>query len=253
MDEIEQGRRFLKAWRWREARALETDQKRGIPHPPLQKPVPEGAQLVELVDPERFSFSGPSVVEAIARRRSHRSFSQEPLTLEEVSFLLWATQGVQRIVREGIASLRTVPSAGARHPFETYLAVLRVQGLKPGLYRYLPLDHKLVFLRAEEGLEDKISEACLGQRFVGEAAVVWAWVAVPYRTEWRYSVFSHKVIAIDAGHVCQNLYLACEVVGAGTCGVGAYDQAKADALFGLDGNEEFVVYLAPVGKLPQSP
>ncbi len=249
MNEIEQGRRFLQAWRWEQARTFQTDQMKGVPHPPLQKPVAEGTPLVELVPPEQFSFAGPSVVEAIARRRSRRAYAPHPLRLEELSFLLWATQGVQRILRDGVASLRTVPSAGARHPFETYLVVLRVEGLEVGIYRYLPLDHKLAFLGVREHLADRVVEACLGQKFVGEAAVVFAWAAIPYRTEWRYSVLSHKVIAIDAGHICQNLYLACEAIDAGTCGVAAYDQAKADALFGLDGQEEFVVYFAPVGKL----
>jgi len=154
------------------------------------------------------------------------------------------------VVRDGVATLRTVPSAGARHPFETYLSVHRVVELVPGLYRYLPLDHKLVLLWEDQGLPAKIVDAALGQKFVGEAAVVFIWAAVPYRTEWRYSIRSHKVIAIDVGHICQNLYLACEAIGAGTCAVGAYSQAAMDGLLGVDGEEEFTVYLAPVGKIP---
>jgi len=71
---------------------------------------------------------------------------------------------------------------------------------------------------------------------------------VPYRAEWRDHVPSHKVIAIDAGHVCQNLYLACEALGLATCTVAAYDQRKMDALLEVDGEEEFTVYLAPVGR-----
>ena len=69
------------------------------------------------------------------------------------------------------------------------------------------------------------------------------------RTEWRYAEASYKVIALDAGHVCQNLYLACEAIGAGTCAIAAYNQALADELLGIDGDEEFTVYLAPVGKI----
>jgi SagB-type dehydrogenase family enzyme len=70
--------------------------------------------------------------------------------------------------------------------------------------------------------------------------------------EWRYDVAAHKVIALDAGHVCQNLYLACEAVDAGTCAIGAYDQEELDDLLGVDGIEEFAIYLAPVGKVPRS-
>jgi len=245
---IEEGRGWLRAEEW--DREIETDQRKGLPHPPLQKPPPAGAVLVDLVPPEEISLGEIPLREAIARRRSRRKFSQGPLTLEELSFLLWAIQGVQRVIGDGVATLRTVPSAGARHPFETYLSVHRVEGLAPGLYRYLPLDHKLVLLREDASLSGKITEAALGQKFVGEAAAVFIWVAVPYRTEWRYSIRSHKVIAVDAGHICQNLYLACEAIGAGTCAVGAYSHAAMDGLLGVDGEDEFTVYLAPVGKLP---
>ncbi len=249
MDAIERGRRLLKATSWEKARETETDQKKGVAHPPLQKPTPEDAPLVDLPDPTTVQVGETSVFEAISSRRSHRRFNLSPLTLNELTFLLWATQGVQRVVRDGVASLRTVPSAGARHPFETYLVVNRVSGLEPGLYRYLPLDHKLCFLRSDSEFPAKVTEACLGQEFVGQASVVFAWTVIPYRTEWRYSVFSHKVIAMDAGHVCQNLYLACEAIGAGTCGIGAYHQHKMDALLGVDGEDEFTIYLAPVGKI----
>lgn len=249
MDSIESGRRLLKATSWEKAQEIETDQKKGVQHPPLQKPAPEGAPMSELPDPKAVQVGKVSVFEAIASRRSHRRFTSSPLTLDELAFLLWATQGVQRVVRDGVASLRTVPSAGARHPFETYLIVNRVTDLEPGLYRYLSLDHKLCFLRSDPEFPAKVTEGCLGQEFVGQAAVVFAWAAVPYRTEWRYSVFSHKVIAMDAGHMCQNLYLACEAIGAGTCGIGAYHQHKMDALLEVDGEDEFTIYVAPVGKV----
>lgn len=251
MDSVKDGRKFLKAWSWEKAREIETDQKKGVAPPPLQKPVPPGSLLIELPDLKTLKIPDVSLVQAIASRRSRRSFTSEPLSLEELAFLLWATQGVTRIIRDGTATLRTVPSAGARHPFETYLLVNRVLGLEPGVFRYLPLDHALVFLRSNSELPAKIVEGCLGQEFVGQAAVVFVWTVIPYRTEWRYSIFSHKVIAIDVGHVCQNLYLACEAIGAGTCGVAAYHQEKMDALLGVDGEEEFAIYLAPVGKVPR--
>jgi len=72
---------------------------------------------------------------------------------------------------------------------------------------------------------------------------------VPYRMEWRYGLAAHKIIALDAGHVCQNLYLACEAIGADTWAVGAYHQQLMDRLVRVDGADEFVVYLAPVGKV----
>lgn len=90
--------------------------------------------------------------------------------------------------------------------------------------------------------------ACNDQEFVGQSAVVFVWSCVPYRAEWRYHLRSHKAMLLDAGHICQNLYLACEAIGAGTCAVAAYGQRAIDELIGLDGQDEFVVYLSPVGR-----
>jgi SagB-type dehydrogenase family enzyme len=128
---------------------------------------------------------------------------------------------------------------------------LQTEGLTPGVYRYLPTKHQLAEEFLDLELASKIVPACLGQEFVGRAAVVFTWAAIPYRMEWRYGPLSVKVIAMDAGHVCQNLYLACEAVSCGTCAIGAYDQEGIDRLLGLDGNDEFVIYLAPVGKVSE--
>ena len=141
-----------------------------------------------------------------------------------------------------------MPSGGARHPFETYLLVNRVTGLAPGLYRYLPMEHKIYLLSAEADLVERVHEAARGQ-YIRDCAVVFIWTVLPYRTEWRYSVVSHKIIAQDSGHLCQNLYLASEAIGAGACAIGAYDQEKIDPILGVDGEEEFTIYLAPVGKI----
>jgi SagB-type dehydrogenase family enzyme len=184
----------------------------------------------------------------MARRQSHRHFVHAPLGIDEFAFLLWATQGVRARLHEA-AVLRTVPSAGCRHPFETYLAVLNVAGLAPGIYRYLPLDHALVLEQSPDYLPVRISAAVRGQQFAAQAAVTFIWTAIPARTEWRYAEASCKVIALDAGHLCQNLYLACEAIGAGTCAIAAYNQQLCDELVRVDGSEEFVVYLAPVGKV----
>jgi len=171
------------------------------------------------------------------------------LTLEELSFLLWATQGVVGIAAGGHTAWRTVPSAGSRHPFETYLFINRVQQVGQGLYRYLPFEHQLCFLRAEPQMGRAIGTGCNGQTFAGTAAVTFIWTAIPYRTEWRYGPISPKLIALDAGHLCQNLYLAAEAIGGGACAIAAYQQAALDAVLGVDGVEEFTVYVAPVGKI----
>jgi SagB-type dehydrogenase family enzyme len=188
------------------------------------------------------------LLSAIANRRSRREFGKTPLTLEELSFLLWATQGVREHSAGGHV-LRTVPSAGNRHALEPYLCVLNVRSLDRGFYRYLPLEHQLVVEYRDEMAAGKIARAALGQSWMATGAAVFIWSAIPYRTEWRYGLAAHKVILLDAGHACQNLYLACEQIGAGTCAVAAYDQDLIDQLLKLDGKDEFVIYMAAVGKV----
>ncbi|MBM3127610.1 MAG: SagB/ThcOx family dehydrogenase [Chloroflexi bacterium] len=247
MDDITSGREFLKSSRWVELRGAPTDQKRKLPFPPLQKPCPADAQLIDLVAPKDFTVGKIPLSDAISRRISHRKFMDGFLSLEELSFLLWASQGVKEIVRDGYATRRNVPSGGARHPFETYLCVQRVQGLTPGLYRYLAIEHKLILQNDDPAMYRKVNDATENQNFGG--AVIFIWTTIPYRTEWRYSFVAHKLILLDAGHVCQNLYLACEAIGCGTCAIGAYNQEKMDAVLGVDGKDELTVYCAPVGKI----
>jgi SagB-type dehydrogenase family enzyme len=243
-------REFLKSDRWDEWREGETDQRKGLTPLPAEKPYPEGALLIDLVAPENLALGEMPLVEAIRRRRSRRRFTGAPLTLDELSFLLWATQGVSKVFDGNAGSLRTVPSGGARHPFETYLFVNHVEGLESGLYRYLPIEHKLILLDQRAGLVDEVNEGADGQ-YVHDSAVVFIWTVLPYRTEWRYTFLSPKLIAQDSGHLCQNLYLASEAIGAGTCAIGAYNQVKMDAALGVDGQDEFTVYVAPVGKIEQ--
>lgn len=248
----ESGRFFLSDRIREEVNFWVTPQSQGAPPPELQKPVPPGSTLIPLPDRASWSIAPCDLVHAIAHRESRRRFSQTPLALDELAFLLWASQGVRKELHPA-AVLRTVPSAGCRHPFETYLAVQRVTGLVPGIYRYLPLQHALVRVGEPDDLPARLSAACHGQGFVGQSAVTFIWTVIPARTEWRYAEASYKVIAIDAGHVCQNLYLACEAIGAGTCAVAAYRQALVDELVGADGEEEFGMYLAPVGKVVAVP
>lgn len=225
-----------------------TDQSRGIAAPPLEKPVPDGARCIDLVPAQELhDFSVTDVFTAIASRKSRRVFSPDPLTLEELSFLLWATQGIRKIAAPGTA-FRVVPSAGCRHALETYLCVFSVTGLEEGIYRYLPLEHQLLQVSQPANLSVRISEAALGQDFAGKSAVTFIWTAVPYRMEWRYDIAAHKVIALDAGHCCQNLYISCEAIHGATCAIAAYHQELMDDLLGVDGEEEFTIYLAPVGK-----
>ena len=241
-------RDFLKGDLWEAWENLDTDQQLGIPRPVVEEPAPEGSQRYALVSPEEFSVGNMTVMEAIQNRRSQRDYTGEPISLEELAFILWATQGVSRILGGGQTVLRTVPSAGARHPFETYLLINQVADLRPGLYRYLSVSHELCFLDDQEDLGERAYGASFDQ-YVRECAVVLIWAAIPYRTEWRYGPLALKMIAIEAGHVCQNLYMACEALGLGACAIGAYRQAEMDELIGVDGKDIFSIYLATVGRV----
>jgi SagB-type dehydrogenase family enzyme len=240
--------RVLKADGWVLLRQTKSDKQLRVAYPALEEPYPPEAQLLELPPPESFRVGGMSVREAIRARQSRRQFTDAPLSREELAFLCWATQGVRSVAPSGVATLRTVPSGGARHPFETYLVVRNVVDLTPGLYRYLALAHQLCLLRAGDFTPEAVA-ACAGQRMVAGCAVLFCWAAVPYRAEWRYPIVATKLIAQDSGHVCGQLYLACESIGCGTCAVGAYDQQAMDALLGVDGERQFAIYAAPVGKV----
>lgn len=242
--EIMNGRAFLKSGDWDRWNCTQTDQRKKVPVPAQQKPVPEDAILIALPDPATLSVGNTPLIDAIRQRRSVRGFASTALSMEELSFLLWATQGIS-----GDSPLRrTSPSGGARHPFETYLYIRAVESLEPGLYHYLPLSHQLIAMSCTEEFEFKLAQAACHQSFVSAGAVTFLWTVLPYRSEWRYDFLSHKVVAIDAGHLCQNLYLAGTAIGCGTCAIGAYSQEEMDALLGVDGEDEFVIYLAVCGK-----
>ncbi|NHJ41003.1 MAG: SagB/ThcOx family dehydrogenase [Asgard group archaeon] len=226
----------------------ESDEQKKVSPPSFQRDYPQNAELIDLIPPDTFKIGKTPFLNIVNTRKSRRRYTEEPLSLEELSFLLWCTQGIKKVLRSGLGVRRTVPSSGAKSPFETYLIINRVTDLKPGLYRYISFDHKLLFIKTIEDAENFIGELSYNQKFVGKAPVIFCWTAVPYRTEWRYTILSHKFIAIDLGLICQNLYMACEAINVGTCAIGYYQQNKFDKLFELDTNEEFVVLIAPVGK-----
>jgi SagB-type dehydrogenase family enzyme len=246
---FEANRFFLKDTIRQQIDFSRTGQSQRLPAPPLQKPCPADVPRVDLPNGREalMRLGEIPVGEAITIRESVRQYKPDPLTLEELSALLWATQGVRCLVSPESA-LRSVPSAGARHSFETYLVVNRIKNLPVGLYRYLPFDEKLAQLILDDDIGRKAAAACFNQNFIVTSAVTFFWTAIPARMEWRYDLAAHKVIAIDAGHVCQNLYLACQSIDAGTCAIAAYNQSACDQLLGVDGEEEFTIYLAPVGK-----
>ena len=228
---------------------IETDQQKDIPQPPLQKSYDESMEIIDLPKVDKSIITKNDIFQCILDRKSYRNYLDEEVTLEELSYLLMTTQGIKEIRGNNYVGLRPVPSAGGRHPYETYLGVVNVKGLKVGIYRYLPLEHKLLFIREEEDLDKKIVEGVNTQKFAGNAAVTFIWACIPYRTEWRYGERTYKIALLDAGHIGQSLYLACETIGLGTCAIASYNQKLIDDLIGVDGDNEFAVYICPVGKV----
>lgn len=250
MGKYEQQRSFLKS-NFNEFKNIKTDKMKGVLKPEGVRPYDSSSRIISLPAVNADILKKRDIYECIKDRRSTRFYSEESISLQELSYLLWATQGITETNKAGM-TFRTVPCSGATHSFETYLFIMNVGGLDKGIYRYIPMEHKLLLMFALEDVDRKLDAITLDQPFVPhfakKAAVTFAWSTTPYRSEWKYGISAHKKILIDIGHVCQNLYLAGESVNMGVCAIGIYDQESIDNLFKLDGEEEFIIYLAAVGK-----
>jgi SagB-type dehydrogenase family enzyme len=238
------GKEFLE--KTKEKYFVETDQEKGLPRPPFELEYDKSKTLIELPKPAEIKLKDKNFRDCMENRKSTREFSKTPLSLTELSYLLWCTQGIKELTSRYV--LRTVPSAGARHPFETYLLLKNIDGLKPGLYRFIAGKHALIEINMENDIAQKIKEACGSQNLFDPAAAVFIWAAFAERMTWRYWERGYRYIFIDAGHVCQNLYLAAESLDCGACAVASYDDDELNKLLGLDGVNQFAVYLGVVGK-----
>jgi SagB-type dehydrogenase family enzyme len=219
---------------------------RGVPPPPGIPPEP-GAERILLPDIGSLDTPPLDLRAAIASRRSVRQYDGKPLSSGEIAYLLWATQGVRDTFPDG-SSLRTVPSGGARHPFETFLSIRNAVAIPEGIYRYVPFPHLLTTVKAGSVATDTLVDAFFGQPFVGRAAVVFVWAAVPARTCWRYGARGWRDIFFEAGHICQNLYLAAAQVGCGACALGAFDDGRLASAIGTAEGECVPLYAAAIGK-----
>ena len=178
-------------------------------------------------------------------RRSRRNYSRHPVSLDELSLLLWAMQGVT--AQAGPYYLRTAPSAGALYPIETYVVAERVAGIGPGIYHFDVKGFQLEILQKGDYLNDVASMA-LGQGFLRDASCVFIWSAILRRTMSKYGSRGLRYIFMDVGHICQNMLLAVEALGLGACPVAAFFDDEVNELLGLDGKEETVIYMAALGR-----
>jgi SagB-type dehydrogenase family enzyme len=179
------------------------------------------------------------VEKAIAERRSIREYTEDSLSLEIVSQMMWASQG-----KTHGEWGRAAPSAGATYPLEIYLVANRVEGLEPGVYHYLVRPHALEIIKVQN-VSEEISESALGQNMILKAAFNIVIAADYERTAGRYGARGERYVHIEVGHVGQNIYLQAQALGLGTVAVGAYDDLKVKALLRI---QEDVLYIMPIGR-----
>lgn len=184
-----------------------------------------------------------SLEETLLKRRSVRSYLDEPVTQAEVSQLLWAAQGIS----EAVTGKRTAPSAGALYPLEIYLAAGDVVGLSSGIYKYRPLEHELVLVK-EGDLRGELARAALDQESVRDAAAALVFAAVYERTTQKYGDRGIQYVHIEVGHAAQNVFLQAVSLGLGTVVVGAFDDGSVREVIGLEADEQ-PLYIMPIGRI----
>lgn len=182
--------------------------------------------------------------ETVKNRKSIRSFSDKPLSLEKFGYLLWSTTGIQRV--DSGYDFRNAPSAGALYPIETYCFANKVNGLDVGLYHYNIKLHSLEELNIGD-FSISLARACLGQEMLTSAQVVFLWSAIFERSKWKYKQRAYRYVYLDCGHIAQNLALCASSLGLGSCQIGAFYDDEINNILGLDGKEEGVIYLSVVG------
>lgn len=252
-EEIDVKRGFMKCSDFTLHTMGSSDQQKELPQPPLSAAAKGG--LIKLPVDFDGVVTHSQYPDLLDMRRSERAYDRAAsMSQEQLAFLLWSTQGVQKIRGRNYCTLRPVPSGGARHPFETYIFVRNVDGLRPGIYHYLPLENvgekrvSIEFVGDFDNYDERMSAMLADQKWACDAPVVIFYTCVAYRAEWRYSHMAHRVVLIDLGHVGQNLMLSASAMGLGSCCMAAYAQGLCDDALGLDGYEEYTVYACSVGK-----
>jgi len=214
------------------------------PAGPRKSYADQGATLLALARPG--TLPKADLWRCLRSRRSRRRFTDQPLPQEDLMLLLWSAQG---ITQPGPRPLRTAPSAGGLYPVETYVAAARVADVAPGIYHWELPEERLALVEARDEVAEEAAAACLGQEMVARAAVTFIWSAVWGRSAQKYGDRALRYAYLDAGHLAQNLHLAAEGLGLGACMVGAFLDDEMNALVGVDGQEEAVLYAACAGRL----
>ncbi|MBS3749524.1 MAG: SagB/ThcOx family dehydrogenase [Candidatus Thermoplasmatota archaeon] len=182
--------------------------------------------------------------DVLTKRKSIRSFQQKPMSQSDLSFLLWASTGIQR--KEHGYEFRTAPSAGALYPIETYLVINNVESIKQGVYHYNIKHHYLEQLHTGDFRKD-ITIAALHQQMCATASVVFIWTALFNRSKCKYGQRAYRYIYLDAGHIAENLALAATNRDLGSCHIAALFDEDVNTIIDVDGTTESTIYLTVVG------
>ncbi len=200
---------------------------------------------VKIPLPRTWTLDEEQLTPLLQNRRSLRKYKTDPLSLEHLAYMLWASQGITG--QAGRYLFRATPSAGALYPVETYISVHSIQGLDAGLYHF-DVEHFSLDRLTNENKADNVARACLDQKFMAQAAVVFLWTGVFRRAMSKYGDRGMRYILLDAGHICQNVMIAAEAVGCGGCPIGAFYDNEINQLLQIDGEKESILYAASVGK-----
>ena len=252
MNKIQENRNAMKCPNF--SRGMKkTDQQNGVPHPPHNREATGELIILPGFDGVVANDSYTTLLDV---RRSLRTYDTEtPMTQAQLAYMLYTAFSIQEIKgKNGEATMRPVPSGGARHAFEVYAVVQNVEGLGKGVYRYVPtanVGEKVVsieFVSEIENHPETVAEMLASQGWTKNAPVVIFITCIPYRAEWRYGEMAHRVVLIDLGHMGQNIMLSAASLGLGSCCIAAFDQKASDTHLKVDGNNEFTVYAITVGK-----
>ena len=198
-------------------------------------------KIIQLPEPKK--ESAVSIEQTLFKRKSVRDYTEKALTLEQVSQLLWAAQGIT--VRPDGRKGRTAPSAGALYPLEIFLTVRNVKGLDSGVYRFKPEEHQLEKIFTGD-IQAELSVAALGQPWVAQAPINIVIAAVYERTTAKYGERGKRYVYIEVGHVGQNISLQAISLALGTVMVGAFDDEAVHRIVNLADNE-VPLYIIPDG------
>lgn len=230
------GQRFIKATSY-----LSTSEE---DLPVLNEPFPDMPDLIG--DPVELPFFEPSdgLLKLIEGRRSVRDYENRPISIGDLTKILWGIQGMTATKNAHV--MRTVASAGNKHPINTYIAANNVEGLKKGIYMYDRLNGYLLPIR-NDPYEKEFVSACLEQTMTVESAVTFVWTAVTARTTEKYQARGYRYIFLDAGHIGGQLQLVCREMGLGSCNIAAFLDDSMSKFLHLKSEFEAPVYMATVG------